>query len=387
MLFTLEALEARHGDALLLHYGDPDAPRLIVIDGGPRGVWTAGLAPRLEQLKARRSPDGPLAVRLVMVSHIDDDHINGILALTDHILEQEADGEERPYDILGMWHNAFDDIVKKAKAQGAAFEAVSAAAAAGGAVPSLGLDRPTAAVAASVPQGRKLRDNSRALNLEVNAPFDDLVAAPAAGKKTVKMGDGLSFVVLGPSDERLDNLEADWKAKVKKKPGASAATLRRLAAAFLDDSVYNLSSIVVLARAGDRSMLLTGDARGDDILKALRSAKLLGGGRLHVNLLKVPHHGSDRNVSTDFFRAITADHYVISANGDFGNPDVPTLRMLTEARADDGDPYAVHFTNKLAKVTTFVRAERKAGRKIEAVFAAGTPRSARVDLGEEKLAD
>ena len=33
-IFTLEALQAKHGDALLLHYGDAASPRLIVIDGG-----------------------------------------------------------------------------------------------------------------------------------------------------------------------------------------------------------------------------------------------------------------------------------------------------------------------------------------------------------------
>ena len=44
-VFTLEALQAAHGDALLLHYGTLDNPRLIVIDGGPLGfmTWTIPL--------------------------------------------------------------------------------------------------------------------------------------------------------------------------------------------------------------------------------------------------------------------------------------------------------------------------------------------------------
>jgi beta-lactamase superfamily II metal-dependent hydrolase len=391
MLFTLEALEARHGDALLLHYGDAGDPRLIVIDGGPARVWTNSLRPRLEQLKARRSPNDPLELRMVMVSHIDDDHINGILGLTDHLLDLEDAGEEFPIDIDTVWHNSFDDIIKKAKAQGTAFEAVAAAAAAAdGAVPSLGLDEPAAAIAASVPQGRKLRGNCTSLTLDVNGPFEDLVAAPARGKKTVKMGNGLTFTVLGPNRERLDDLEADWKAKVKKlkakKKNASAADVEQLAAAFLDDSIYNLSSIVVLASLGGRTMLLTGDARGDDIMKAVRSVKLLKNGRLHVDLLKVPHHGSDRNVSTEFFRVITADHYVISANGEHGNPDVPTLKMLSEARQDDGKPYTVYMTNKLTKVDTFLRGEQNAGRNMQAVYRADNARSVRVDLGDA-LAD
>ena len=40
MLFTLEAVQALHGDALLLHFGKTSAPELIVIDGGPSiGVY------------------------------------------------------------------------------------------------------------------------------------------------------------------------------------------------------------------------------------------------------------------------------------------------------------------------------------------------------------
>jgi len=50
MLFTLEALQAKHGDSLLLHYGKPKAPKLIVIDGGPAGVYKASLRPRLAEL-------------------------------------------------------------------------------------------------------------------------------------------------------------------------------------------------------------------------------------------------------------------------------------------------------------------------------------------------
>ncbi|MGQ0714556.1 MAG: hypothetical protein ACT4PJ_12615 [Gemmatimonadaceae bacterium] len=383
MLFTLEALEARHGDSLLLHYGKPDDPRLIVIDGGPAKVWANSLRPRLEQLKAKRSPEDPLAIRMVMVSHIDDDHINGILGLTDYLLELEEDGEEMPFDIDTLWHNSFDDIMRKAKAQGAAFDAVAtAAASADGGVSALGLDEPTAALAASVPQGRRLRDNSARLDLDVNRPFKGLVSSPAKGKKTVKLGDGLTFTILGPNEERLDKLEADWKATLKKKKKPKGAELQQLAAAFLDDSVYNLSSIVVVAEADGRTMLLTGDARGDDILKAVRRTKVLKGERLHVDILKVPHHGSDRNVSTEFFRIITADHYVISANGEHGNPDVPTLTMLCEARADDDKPYSVYMTNKLPKVDAVLRSEQQAGRKVRPVYRADNARSLRVDLGD-----
>ena len=57
MLFTLEALQAKHGDSLILHYGKPKSPKMIVIDGGPAGVYKESLRPRLEELKTSRSPE------------------------------------------------------------------------------------------------------------------------------------------------------------------------------------------------------------------------------------------------------------------------------------------------------------------------------------------
>ncbi len=63
---------------------------------------------------------------------------------------------------------------------------------------------------------------------------------------------------------------------------------------------------------------------------------------VHLDLLKLPHHGSDRNVSTGFFRRVTADRYLCSADGNHHNPDVPTLRMIADARGSD--PYTLYFT-------------------------------------------
>ena len=54
MIFSLEALQAFHGDSLLLHVDD----KLCLIDGGPFRTWATSLRPRLEQLRAARAPDG-----------------------------------------------------------------------------------------------------------------------------------------------------------------------------------------------------------------------------------------------------------------------------------------------------------------------------------------
>jgi beta-lactamase superfamily II metal-dependent hydrolase len=62
--------------------------------------------------------------------------------------------------------------------------------------------------------------------------------------------------------------------------------LRGLAemAAYLDKSVHNLSSIVVLVESQGKRILLTGDGRGDHTLEGLKAAKLLKSGKLRVDV-------------------------------------------------------------------------------------------------------
>jgi hypothetical protein len=95
---------------------------------------------------------------------------------------------------------------------------------------------------------------------------------------------------------------------------------------------------------GGKSMLLTGDARGDKILEGLELARLLEpGGTRKIDLLKVPHHGSSNNMATEFFKRLPAEHYVFSGDGEHGNPERETLEMLLEARGTDAK-YTIHLT-------------------------------------------
>src|SRR6185369_8896777 len=113
MIFSLDVRRARKGDCLLLHYGTKKIPGLAIIDGGPANVYTPHLKPRIMQIRKARglADDAPLPVDLLMVSHIDDDHINGILELSGELVV--AKKEKRPpfLKVRSLWHNTFDDIL------------------------------------------------------------------------------------------------------------------------------------------------------------------------------------------------------------------------------------------------------------------------------------
>jgi glyoxylase-like metal-dependent hydrolase (beta-lactamase superfamily II) len=333
-MFVLEALRAKHGDALLLHYGTPAKPKLAVIDGGPGGVYADAVRPRLTEIRAERglADDEPLDIELMMVSHLDADHITGLLELMRKLRDLEQARKPLPWRIARFWHNAFDDLTG-GKAGGAAVASTNAAlqtASAGD--PTFPQIEGSSLVLASVGQGRELRDLVKFFDLDGNPPFKGIVKEPHAPIKL----DGLELTVIGPDEANLAKLQKDWNTKVKELLAKKSKSAKAELAAYVDESVYNLSSIVVLAKAGGKTMLLTGDARGDFTLTALRRAKLLDDGKpLKVDLLKLPHHGSDRNVRQDYFDNIRAKHYVISANGRDTNPDVPTLEMISKSRKDD----------------------------------------------------
>ncbi len=352
-MFRLEAVFAYEGDCLLLHYGPVNPhPKWILIDGGAAGTWNGYLKKRLKRLKTVFGKPVPLG--MVMVSHVDSDHISGVLDLFKHLKEP---GTEKLCRVGQLWHNSFDDII------GNDDEELVSKLIAGDDVDAD--DAGLGAVVASVRQGRNLRNDAEALGMATNRPFTGLVRALGGPPEAIDQGAGLTFKVLAPDQVRLEKYQKKWNAYLKEKQLAEVE-----AASFEDKSAYNLASIVVLAEKGGKTMLLTGDARGDDTVNAMVEAGMLGAEAAYpvrkkggskkkwaqavadadardvtpfpVDLLKVPHHGSDRNVTTGFFKRLPAKHYLMSANGKHHNPDRPTLDMIAAARGDA--EYTIHFT-------------------------------------------
>jgi hypothetical protein len=340
MPLTLEALQANDGDCLLLvHEHEGHDPVRILIDGGSRGIYTRVLRPRIDALRGA----GRLDLRMVMVSHIDADHITGVLDLFRDMERRRDNGEDAFCHVRTLWHNSFEMLHQ---GRIAPVESAVVSAAVGGAPPP-GLTPFAAAVVTSVRQGADLRGAAQRLDVPLNeGAGDDLVRAPQSEVRRLPVAPGLTFTILGPTDAQLKKLDREWQKAKADHPGNPAAQ----AADYLNRTVPNLSSIVVLVEAahpgggGPVRLLLTGDAGGDHILTAIEQAGLGDGGRLHVDLLKVQHHGSNHSVTEDFFERVTADRYVISGNGRHGNPHGDTLGWLSHARS--GQPYEAYLTNR-----------------------------------------
>ncbi len=370
MLFSLEVLPAKEGDCLLLHWTGGGKRRLAVIDGGPRGVFKNTLAPRLKEIAKGKQ----LTIEFVAVSHVDADHISGVDELFNKLAREVADGiagNERPIRVLRLWHNAFNDILNDS--QDALYKKIQASLTASGeptpetqrtitatASARLGRDEgehvahDVSLILAGHAQGRSLRDSWQKLRDDnatgaLNAPFKTdkgtaTLIASHLTKAPVVLED-LGIRITGPLKAELDALQAEFDTFLKKE----GLAVKDVLAAYADKSIPNLSSIVCVLSLGNKTMLLTGDARGDKVLAGLDEAGLLKNGKAHFHILKVPHHGSDRNTEAAFFKKLTADTYVLSADGKHGNPDRDTVEWIIDSRKDS-DKYTIIFTYALSEI-------------------------------------
>ena len=334
-MLRLHVFQAEFGDCLMLEYGTAAKPKYLLIDGGPSGTYEKHLQPVLKQTFPRKG-----RVELVMLSHVDNDHVTGLLDLFADLRQARDAGKKNGLTVGGLWHNAFSQTIDpKEEIHPRLRDLLAAAKSAGMSMAA------TEFTLEGILEGHQLRLAALALGVSLNPGFAEGVIRAETAPQDIRM-DGLSLRVVGPTQKNLENLRKKW-LKWLEKNEARLQIATQAAAVKADTSIPNLSSIMVLVEESGKKLLLTGDGRGSDLLQGLKQAKLLDAqGRLHVDVLKMPHHGSARNITQKFLETVTADRYVISANGMYGNPDFDTLRWLVEAARAQGRKIEILMTNE-----------------------------------------
>lgn len=331
-MFIVRAVQAKSGDCLLLEYGTQAKRRFLLVDGGPAGTYD----PHLKSVLVDEIvPHGGKLDRVVL-SHVDTDHVTGLLDLLSELRATREAGEEELVSIGGLWHNSFTRAIDPGSILGPRLRQVLQT----GAVSTLGH---TGIALLGIGDGVKLRQEAQLLGIAINADLDDLIVVDTS-PQAIAFGN-LGVTVVGPTQANLDKLRAQWEIWLDThEDGLLDGDPQTLANS--DRSVPNLSSICLVAEAHGRTALLTGDARSDHILQGLETQGLLDGeGRVRFDLIKLPHHGSDRNATRTFFRKVTADRYLVSADGRHGNPDMATLIWIVEAAHEQGRQIEILVTN------------------------------------------
>ena len=336
-MFKIHALQAAFGDSLILEFGTTANPRFVLIDGGPEDTYGASLRQELQQIGAAGG-----ALERVILSHVDGDHIVGLLDLFSELRQNTA-----PIAVAELWHNSFaktiDDGPNNIQARTQTMLA--------GVVGASSVMASTSDELNTIAEGNKLRLDALALTMPINPGFQNDLVSLDTSAGPLQWGN-LTVTIVGPTTINLNNLKQEWLDWLDENEGPLANGVP-LVAAMADASKPNLSSIQLHVKDDTgKTAILTGDGRGDHLLQGLAQANLLSAaGTIHVDVFKLPHHGSDRNVTKTFFKKVTADHYIACANGKDGNPDYSTLSWLVQVAKDQGRQITIHATNKTKSTT------------------------------------
>ena len=319
-VFRISMLPANHGDCLWIEYGSENDPHRVLIDGGPEWAF-----PHIQA----EIPDGGCKFDLLVITHVDRDHIGGVLKLLTHL----PDGVEFGDIWFNGWRHLPSDLL--GPTQGEMVSAVIETR-----------ELPWNEAFGGAEEAVKLSDDGTPLELPL-------------------LPGGMKLTLLGPTHGDLARLAPKWKHEVEKaglEPGSTDDALRELREredvppdllgdegppdppndvekVFVSDtSEANGSSIVLLAEFEGKQALLVGDAYPSIVLRALGH---LTEGKLAVDALKLSHHGSKKNTNLDLIEALTCPHYLVSTDGSsYGHPNHAPLSLVV-VKGDPGK--TLHF--------------------------------------------
>lgn len=308
-MFTIEMMPAERGDCMWVCWGDA-GEHVMLIDGGPSQTIET-LVPELERRLASL-PGGDNRVELLVQTHIDADHIQGVVSLL------SAPGRVRLF--RDVWFNGrhhLTDVLGPAEG-----EMVTAA----------------------------LESEPARWNRAFNGAAVVVPNAPAA-LPVVELTGGLKLTLLAPSSSALGALSTEWErwaSKVTGRPAVPKKWQRSDVLGAFDPEVWasgkytedrskpNGAGIAFVAEYGRRRVLFTADVPPRYLVEAFArlpdSMRVKSGpdaGRVRFDAVKMSHHGSRNNTSQELCGAIASPRWLISSNGArYGHPHPEALARV-----------------------------------------------------------
>lgn len=316
MKYEVSFLPARYGDSIWIEYGADGKTSRVLIDGGTSGT-KADIRKRIKAL-----PEDQRHFELMVVTHIDRDHIEGILSL----LEEDDLG----FTVGDFWFNGWQHLPEEGDEQ-------------------LG---PV--------QGERLTAAIIKHNIPWNKAFgESAVVVKASGEPTViELPGGMKITLLSPLIRNLADLRPEWEKEVKKEglipgfgmlPSPEAREGEEHLGPLpdvnaLNDEVFhqdqspaNGSSIAFLGSFGGKTVFFAGDSFPEI---ALGSLNKLYDGKAKMELVKLSHHASAHNTSPDLIEKFDCDKYLISTNGSsYHHPSALTVAKVIKRGGADVQLY------------------------------------------------
>jgi beta-lactamase superfamily II metal-dependent hydrolase len=290
--FSIEMLPAREGDCLWIEYGDSSNPNRLLIDGGKSETYQE-IRRKIAELKKPM-----VRFELLIVSHVDADHIEGIIDL---LRDPKVAVDE-------VWFNGYRHLPGALEEYGPVQGELVSATIDEKEIPwnetKFGGDR------ISIPQEGDLPTISLKgdMKLTLLSPYVKQLAKlkPVWQKACQDAGIDPSQPKTEPTRKEVEGVKSyetlDVEALAAKKFDG-------------DTSEANGSSIAVLAEYDEKRALLAGDAYPTKLAESI--TKLVGSqkGKLKLDAFKVPHHGSKHNINQKLLQKIDCKRYLLSTDG------------------------------------------------------------------------
>lgn len=331
----ISLLPAANGDCILVEY----APlHYILIDGGYVDTYHNYLLPRLNDINAQGG-----VVDLLVVTHIDSDHISGIIKL----LEEEI----LPVHIESIWYNGYKHVQSIAKISENEEAFVHENICKESIKPQC--------KSVSAKQGCTLSSLIIQKNLSWNEPAD---GGTMKALRTISLRNA-AIHIISPNESDIESLGDFWKKRLikdgllskthsegywddafefcmskdrpifrfqEKKVSKSYDLSKIKEESYVPDvSATNGSSISFVLEIDGKRVLFLGDSHAETIVESL--TVLYAGEKepYRFDAVKLSHHGSYNNNSPKLFSVISSDKWLISTNGDkYNHPDLPTLAYI-----------------------------------------------------------
>lgn len=308
MKFTVVFLPATYGDSLWIEYGEENELKRILIDGGTGGT-KAYILEMLEQI-----PEDKRVFELMVVTHIDKDHIQGI--------EKLLEDKKLKFKVKDFWFNGWKHMADESELESF---------------------------------GSKQAENMTRNLLRHKLPWNDAfggkaVVIPADGAlPVIILGGGMKLTLLSPGVQQLRELKPVWVAELikaglipsygDKEPKLESASAEEFGddmpnvdalnnMPFVEDKgEANASSIAFIAEYANKKILCLGDAVPSLIQQSLRRIQQVG--QFKVDLLKVSHHASAGNTSPELIELLDCKDFAISTSGSiYGHPAQVTIARI-----------------------------------------------------------
>lgn len=359
----IEAFPALEGDCFLLSIGN-ERKTHILIDGGFAETYYDYLKPRLISMAKRGEK-----LDLVIVTHVDSDHIGGIIELF-----KENGTAEDPLiiPINEVWHNSYRHLSwikqKGEKLSSDEKNILSGIISQGSVIQGRQNDNPNKDISAK--DGSTLAGLLYSKGYNWNGLYDGQ-AINCEKKSLISLTSDIKLRLLSPDLESLKKLEKYWIKELRKKKYSFKLTEdelfddayefhllsqneieqsdedknisckdRKLNIEHLlskrmnhDNSPVNGSSISFIIEYKKKKLLFLADSHPKIIHKEIQRLVEQLDYIPSFDIIKVAHHGSQRNTSAELLSLIDAPVYLISTNGEKNNhPNQETIARIVSRR-------------------------------------------------------